>query len=294
MGDEARYEDYLRLVRLAMGLERFGQYNAAKLFWAAAFSEDVRAAEAQGVPDKPETLAPEMAKAIAALEARGTGDELLAVFRRAQEAVQQEITLDLADVPQVYVCRSCGEFMMGSRPYRCGACGARELTLREFPPVYYLEPLPPERAMEALAATPGTLRNMVEGLSEAQLAQAPEPGEWTLREALLHLLGAQQLLAARVDLILVEDNPKLESVAPEAVGVKEEMSTKEILERFAESREGLLARLEGLEAEAWWRTGQHTEFGEVTILQQASYFAKHDQSHLPQMDAIRAAAGGNR
>ena len=35
------------------------------------------------------------------------------------------------------------------------------------------------------------------------------------------------------------------------------------------------------------RQGQHGEFGEVTVLQQASYFAKHDQSHLPQLDAIR-------
>lgn len=32
--------------------------------------------------------------------------------------------------------------------------------------------------------------------------------------------------------------------------------------------------------------GQHDEFGQVTILQQASYFSKHDYS-FPQIEVIR-------
>jgi len=44
--------------------------------------------------------------------------------------------------------------------------------------------------------------------------------------------------------------------------------------------------------EGWWRTAQHEEFGSVTILQQASYFAKHERSHLPQIAAIRRTLEG--
>ncbi len=40
-----------------------------------------------------------------------------------------------------------------------------------------------------------------------------------------------------------------------------------------------------------WRTGHHDEFGEVTVLQQASYFAKHERSHLPQIAESRRAIG---
>jgi hypothetical protein len=50
--------------------------------------------------------------------------------------------------------------------------------------------------------------------------------------------------------------------------------------------------LDGIEWQDWWRTAQHEEFGSVTILQQASYFAKHERSHWPQIEAIRRALGG--
>ena len=43
--------------------------------------------------------------------------------------------------------------------------------------------------------------------------------------------------------------------------------------------------------EDWWRTGWHEEFGAVTVLQQASYFAKHDHAHLTQIEAARRALG---
>jgi hypothetical protein len=44
-----------------------------------------------------------------------------------------------------------------------------------------------------------------------------------------------------------------------------------------------------LTAEQWLRVGEHEEFGPVTLLQQASYFARHDHSHLGQVEAIRRA-----
>ncbi len=40
----------------------------------------------------------------------------------------------------------------------------------------------------------------------------------------------------------------------------------------------------------WWRTGRHQEFGAVTLRKQASYFAAHERTHLPQLARLRAAA----
>jgi len=37
----------------------------------------------------------------------------------------------------------------------------------------------------------------------------------------------------------------------------------------------------------WWRTGEHEEFGTVTLRQQVSYFAAHELTHLPQIEALR-------
>jgi hypothetical protein len=46
-------------------------------------------------------------------------------------------------------------------------------------------------------------------------------------------------------------------------------------------------RLESLPLADWWRTGQHGEFGVVSIKQQVSYFASHELTHLPQIERLR-------
>ena len=286
-----RYEHLIRLVRVARGLEAGGYYNAAKLFWATAFSEEIRASNQQGVPTSADELNREMEAATDALEAAGAKPELLAVLKIGRQAAHENRTILQTEIPQVYVCRACGEIILGRDPHRCPACSARELTLREFPAVYFLEPLHPEQALEALAVAPNELEDAIKGLSEEQLAQLEKPGEWAIRDALFHLLLAQGLLAGRVEKMLAQDNPPLAGVAAWAIADEEALSAREILERFRASRQATVERLERMSGEDWWRTGQHDEFGEVTILQQASYFAKHDQSHLPQIVAIRQAIG---
>jgi hypothetical protein len=87
--------------------------------------------------------------------------------------------------------------------------------------------------------------------------------------------------------MLAEDNPSLEGVAAWAAEGPESLTTGEMLERYCLSRQKTLSLIQQMPAEGWWRTAQHEEFGSVTILQQASYFAKHERSHLPQIIAIR-------
>ena len=58
------YEHLIRLVRVARGLEAGGYYNAAKLFWAMVFSEELRASNEQGVPLEAGDLDREMQIAI--------------------------------------------------------------------------------------------------------------------------------------------------------------------------------------------------------------------------------------
>ena len=37
-----------------------------------------------------------------------------------------------------------------------------------------------------------------------------------------------------------------------------------------------------------WRTGRHTEFGRITIIRQVAYLAYHEQTHPPEIEAIRS------
>jgi len=283
------YEHLIRLVRVARGLEAGGYYNAAKLFWAAAFSQEIRASNEQGVLLEADDLDQEMQTAIDMLDAAGAKPELIAALQYGRGAAREDRIIPWTEIPEVYVCRTCGEIALGQAPQRCPTCGARAITFREFPPVYYLEPLRPQQVVAALISGPDEVEDAVKGLSEEQMTQSARPGEWAIGEVLWHLLMAQSVFAARVEKMLAEDNPSLEGIAVWTIEGEESLWARDILARYRDSRMATVDRLKAMSPGDWWRTARHEEFVQFTILQQASYFAKHERSHLPQIDAIRQA-----
>jgi len=282
-----QYEHLIRLVRVARGLEAGGYYNAAKLFWAKAFSDEIIASNEHGVPLTPDDLDREIQIAIDDLRATGVEPGLIAAVERGRQGARENRTIPSSEIPQVVTCRTCGEIILGHAPQRCPICGARALTFREFLPVYFLEALHPYEALAALASGPDEVEETVRGLSEKQMAQTPRPGEWAIRDVVWHILVAQGLLEGRVEKMLAEDNPSLEGVAAWAIEGEHSLLVQGMLERFRASRQRIVDRLTGLPAEDWWRTARHEEFVRFTILQEASYFARHERSHLPQIEAIR-------
>jgi len=112
------------------------------------------------------------------------------------------------------------------------------------------------------------------------------PGGWGVSNLLWHLLTAQQLLSGRVEKMLTEANPSLASLAAWAVDIDEGSSGAEILEKYLHMRQASLTLLGGLSPADWQRSGMHDEFGPVTVLSQAGYFARHDQLHLPQLEKL--------
>ncbi|MFQ5812966.1 MAG: DinB family protein [Anaerolineae bacterium] len=283
------YEHLIRLVRVARGLEAGGYYNAAKLFWAMAFSEELRASNEQGVPLEADDLDREMRIAIDTLGAAGVKPELIAALQYGRQAAREDRTIPWTEIPQVYVCRTCGEIALGQAPQRCPTCGARALTFREFLPVYYLEPLSPPQVMAALVSGPDEVEDTIKDLSEEQMTQPPRPGEWAIRGVLWHLFMAQSVFAGRVEKMLAEDDPSLEGIAVWAIEGEESLSARGILARYRDSRMATVEQLKAMSPGDWWRTARHEEFVQFTILQQASYFAKHERSHLPQIAAVRQA-----
>jgi hypothetical protein len=105
-----------------------------------------------------------------------------------------------------------------------------------------------------------------------------------------HLRDAQLLLGYRIPLMLAEENPTLEARSGFEWATQEgerPLPVQEIFDTYRVSRNSTLARLESIPLAEWWRTGRHQEFGTVTVLQQASYFALHEVTHLPQLESLR-------
>jgi hypothetical protein len=292
---DVRLERIGRLAALARGLEREGGYNGAKLVRAALERELIRYAGAQGALGRDR-----LGDAVAAARA-DLGQEYPAAFllslEAAETAARAGATLPLAEAPRVRMCRVCGELFLGEdAPAACPECESPALSFREHLPVWYLEPAEPGMILAALATGPSRLAPALRGRTDEALARSPAPGEWSVRETLEHLLFAEQLLAQRVERLLTEDDPDLASravwsetpVSDEGSAATGEPASL-LFERYRDLRHGTVERLRGLDGSGWARSGRHQEWGHVTLLSQAAYFARHEASHLAQ--ALAAAQG---
>lgn len=283
-----------RLALVALGLEREGCYNGAKLVRAALDREVLRLADEHAAVG-----GPAVADALRSVR-RDMADqptEFTAALVAAEAAVRAGETLPLAAAPRTRTCRTCGELFLGeAAPPTCPRCAAPALSFREHLPTWYLEPAEVDTIMAALEAGPGRLRDIVAAHDDAALALPPTIGAWSVREALEHLVFAEELFATRVERLLAEDDPDLAARAvwsetpPSDEGtLRTGASARELIGRFSDLRSATVGRLRGLDALAWRRAGRHAEWGRVTVLSQAAYFARHEASHVAQ---VAAAAQG--
>jgi hypothetical protein len=283
------------LLALAARLEGEGQYNNASLLRAAADSLARRAAHAAALPEDAAALPAEMDAAIAMLAEAGQGEGLLDALRRGRGALAEGRLPLIHETPHAYVCRGCGHLVLGDPGYRCPECGALGATFQKFPPVYWLDGLDVRGALRCLRQTPQDIAMLLDGLSEADFERRPTDGGWAIRHVLVHLRDAQGVLDFRSKLLLEQDHPVLESLAVFAWASREDdkpPTSGEIFAEYQASRQETLRRLEGIPMEMWACTGWHEEFGEVSLLQQASYFALHEITHVPKMMELRGKVRG--
>ncbi len=289
--DKSKWADTLiHLFAWALKLESEGQYNLAKLARAAADSLSRRAAYPIDIPTDKNKLAADIQQAVEALSTLNVNADLLTCLKRGAEIMAQG-RLALIDVtPHPYVCRTCGYLVLNQPAEKCPTCGAWADTFQKFMPNYWFDALEPPAAMERLRQTPIEVEKLLKGLSESVLNQQPKDGGWAIRNIVSHLRDAQGVLSFRLNLFMKEEHPILESKAVFSWATNEDArptSVSEIFETYKSSREETIRKMENLPLADWWRTGQHEEFGTITLRQQVSYFASHEITHLPQIELLR-------
>ncbi len=143
-----------------------------------------------------------------------------------------------------------------------------------------------------LAATPSRLADLTQGLSPAQLLEPPEPGEWSARDVLAHLRACADMWGKYSLLILNEDRPTFKAVNP-TTWIKQtdygEQEFQPSLQAFTTQRTDLLAVLEPLSPEAWYRTATVTGAGKPrqrSVYTYAQWLANHERSHFRQVENI--------
>ncbi len=283
--------DPIPLLRLSRAAADLGQYNLAKLLNGAVTAALNRALFAESLPKTDRELVDAIAAIEPSLSEAAIDRSLIERIQHARSLIAANQMVLYPDSPPLYVCRVCGEVAWHAAPEHCPHCGAGALAFQFFPPAFYLEPEPAPIVLTQLARTPDWLDHTLNGLSREQTTRQVDgvEGAWTLLEAAGHLLDTQELIAQRVKLFFESDRPDLNAMIMWSEVESAKLTASEIAANFRRSREAMLARLRPAPPELWLRVGQHTEFGPVTLQQQCTYFAKHEQWHMAQISRIRRA-----
>jgi DinB superfamily len=269
----------LRLLAVERGLQDEGQGNAARLFRAVALGEALRATHVH--PRLGRGL--EQAATEIITELRRVGSEELAAFMdQALATVSSGGWPTLAQIPPTFVCRDCGEVMLGNPPPTCPVCRARALTFHEIGPFYW-ELLDVDQVLPALAAGVAEVEGICAGVTEAQARR----GRWPMREIVAHLIGAERLMAGRAVRVLEEDDPELVSVSWTDTVANDQSSIDDLVARLRDQRQRTLTRLGSLTPEQWRRAGHHPEWGRLTVHRLLSQLARHERGHLAELEARR-------
>lgn len=147
--------------------------------------------------------------------------------------------------------------------------------------------------LQLLEQTPVIIRNLVSVATPEQLQWRPSAKRWSIAMVLAHLADVEtRAFQDRFIAMLHQDCPLLESYDQwEIFRTQTEFDPEAELTRFEGKRGATLSLLRGLEDGAGSRSGQHEDFGLITVAQLMNEFAFHDLGHIRQiMELYRSHA----
>ncbi len=149
-----------------------------------------------------------------------------------------------------------------------------------------------EQVLALLPETPSRIAALTAGLASAQLHTAPVHDEWSANDVLAHLRSCADVWGDCIMTMITKDPPTLRAVNPTSWIDKtdyRELEFRPSFDAFIAQRADLLAVLEPLPREGWSRTATVTGAGKVlerTVLFYAQWLARHERSHVKQVERI--------
>jgi hypothetical protein len=157
-------------------------------------------------------------------------------------------------------------------------------------PSRYEEALGQDDPIEVMLTSPDRLRKLIAGLTEKQLATAPAPGKWSIKQIVSHLADGEVILGARYRMVAAHDRPTIlgydQDAFVEMLGALN-AKTSDLADDFEMARWVNMGLLDRLPPGAADRVGLHSERGEESIRTMVQMYAGHDRIHLLQIETIR-------
>lgn len=148
--------------------------------------------------------------------------------------------------------------------------------------------------IEVLAATPGTLAEIVGEHSAKVMQTRPFAGKWTPTEIIGHLTDTEWTFGGRMRMVLCEDEPAILGMDQEkwVEGQRHnERDPAELLSMFRNLREYNLHLWRAMSPADLQRIGQHNERGAESLDLMLCMEAGHDLGHIDQLSRYLAVIG---
>ncbi len=160
--------------------------------------------------------------------------------------------------------------------------------------------LPVEQILILLREAPLRITSFTAGLSPDQLRATPGLGGWSASEVLAHLRACADVWGGCIREIIARDRPTLRAVDPRTWIRQTDYPDMEFppsFRAYAGQRADLPATLEALPEMGWSRSAIVTGAGKVlerTVQFYAQWLARHERSHLKQMQQIVSSMHGRQ
>ncbi len=155
------------------------------------------------------------------------------------------------------------------------------------PPNPYGGDLGQREPLEALADTPGRIRELVECWTHDRLERSYGPGKWSARQILIHLAQTELALGTRTRFAVTQDRYIAQPFSQDDwMPLDAQTPAPVALDVYTSLRRMNLAMWNGLTAEQRARRFTHPEYGTLTVWWIAAQLAGHDIHHLKQLAAI--------
>ena len=147
--------------------------------------------------------------------------------------------------------------------------------------------------IETVKTLPDRVAAEIEGLSEEELRRRSAEGEWSLKEVCGHLRDDSEVWRRRLYMMITQSDPVLPAYDQEAL-VREhayqDADIAAVLGDFKRLRLDIVENLKSLAPDNWERTGQHPDWGRLTIGQGMGMMVRHTEGHLDQVRELKEKA----
>lgn len=143
--------------------------------------------------------------------------------------------------------------------------------------------------VDALARAPEIIVPLVREVPDSLLKRRPAPNRWSVHEHACHLAEVHALFFDRLELILRERHPRIDSYDPGRDDAPDKLldsDLDEALDRFERDRARLVGLLRALTPQQWALEADHGEYSHYSVFIMFRHLAMHDMLHAYRIEEL--------